>query len=77
MYQYPKQYSQCDITSRTALKEIPENAPNSKERKLSEKVVKRLSYILPGENVWQAEERLGDKFPRVKDQYKDKNKSDI
>ena len=60
----PKQYSQCDITSRTALKEIPENAPNSKERKLSEKVVKRLSYILPGENVWQAEERLGDKFPK-------------
>ena len=27
------------------------------------KVVRRLSLIRPGENVWQAEERLGEEFP--------------
>ncbi|MFQ9015150.1 MAG: DNA (cytosine-5-)-methyltransferase [Lacrimispora saccharolytica] len=59
----PAQYASCDISSRTALADIPEDAPNREGRSLSEKVVKRLSYILPGENVWQAEERLGKEFP--------------
>lgn len=59
----PKQYSNCDITSRTALSNIPADAPNNEIRKLTKDVVKRLSFIRPGENIWQAEERLGDEFP--------------
>ena len=59
----PKQFANEDITSKTALDNIPKNAPNNRQRKLSEKVVRRLSYIKPGENVWQAEERLGADFP--------------
>lgn len=60
----PSQYNECDITSGTALAHIPKDAPNNEHRKLSDKVVRRLSYIKPGENVWQAEERLGDEFPK-------------
>lgn len=59
----PLEYSKCDISARTALNNIPENAPNNEIRKLNDKVIKRLSLIKPGENVWQAEQRLGDKFP--------------
>ncbi len=59
----PAQYQKADISSRTALSNIPDDATNNECRKLSEKVVRRLSYINPGENVWQAEERLGDNFP--------------
>ena len=59
----PSIYKDCDISSGTALSNIPEDAPNNDSRKLSEKVIRRLSYINPGENVWQAEERLGDDFP--------------
>ena len=51
-----RMYSKCDISSRTALSNIPKDAPNNQERKLSEKVIRRLSYIKPGENVWQAED---------------------
>ncbi len=60
----PAQYAGCDISSRTALSNIPENAPNNEVRKLSQTVTRRLSFIQPGENIWQAEERLGDKFPK-------------
>lgn len=59
----PEMFANIDITSGTALSNIPKDAPNSNPRTLSKKVVKRLSYILPGENVWQAENRLKDKFP--------------
>lgn len=59
----PAQYSKRDISSRTALSNIPQNASNNEVRALSKKVIRRLSYILPGENVWQAEARLGDDFP--------------
>lgn len=59
----PAQYAKCDISSQTALANIPDDAPNNDVRKLSDSVIKRLSYIKPGENVWQAEERLGAKFP--------------
>ena len=59
----PAQYLNIDITARTALANIPTDAPNNEVRKLSDKVTKRLSYIKPGENVWQAEERLGKRFP--------------
>lgn len=59
----PAIYANCDITAGSALENIPEDAPNNERRKLSKAVVRRLSLIKPGENVWQAEERLGDKFP--------------
>ena len=52
----PAKYKECDISSRTALSGIPENAPNHEKRKLQDKVIKRLSFIRPGENVWQAED---------------------
>jgi len=56
-------YKNCDISAGTALSDIPVDAPNNEIRKLSKDVVRRLSYILPGENIWQAEERLGEAFP--------------
>lgn len=59
----PAQYINCDISSRTALANIPKTAPNNEIRKLTKDVVRRLSLIKPGENVWQAEERMGKKFP--------------
>lgn len=59
----PAQYAQCDITSRTALANIPSDAPNNEVRKLSKDVVRRLSLIRPGENVWQATDRMGEDFP--------------
>ena len=59
----PAQYAGMDITARTALSGIPNDAPNNVPRKIQKNVIRRLSYIKPGENVWQAEERLGDKFP--------------
>ena len=59
----PELYKNCDISAGTALSNIPTEAPNNEVRKLSKKVLERLSYIMPGENVWQAEERLGEKFP--------------
>lgn len=51
----PEPYKNCDISARTALADIPENAPNNEKRKLQETVRRRLSYIKPGQNVWQAE----------------------
>ena len=59
----PSQYLECDISSRTALSNIPSTSSNNEIRQLSKNVIRRLSYIKPGENVWQAEERLGKKFP--------------
>ncbi len=51
----PEPYKNVDIRSRTALAGIPDSAPNNEIRHLSEKVVRRLSYIKPGQNIWQAE----------------------
>lgn len=59
----PQQYASCDISSETALANIPKKAPNNQIRKLSDTVTRRLSLIQPGENIWQAEERLGINFP--------------
>lgn len=56
-------YASVDVSSRTALSNIPESAPNQETRKLQASVIERLSLIRPGENLWQAEERLGDAFP--------------
>lgn len=59
----PAKYKDCDISSKTALENIPEGTPNNEVRKLTKDVVRRLSLINPGENIWQAEERMGDQFP--------------
>ncbi|MDO5157165.1 MAG: DNA cytosine methyltransferase [Eubacteriales bacterium] len=59
----PAQYANVDISARTALSDILVSSPNNEVRKLSKKVVERLSLIRPGENVWQAEKRLGEDFP--------------
>ena len=60
----PKPYSNADISSETALANISPSAPNNSIRKLSNTVMKRLALIEPGENIWQAEERLGSDFPQ-------------
>lgn len=59
----PRQYAACDISAKTALSKIPKDAPNNEIRKLTPNVQRRLSYIRPGENLWQAAERLGADFP--------------
>ena len=59
----PAMYKDIDVSSGTALANIPSSAPNNEIRQLTKNVVRRLSYILPGENIWQAEERLGNEFP--------------
>ncbi len=59
----PKPYAQCDVSACTALANIPISASNNEARRLSRDVVRRLSLIQPGENVWQAEARLGKDFP--------------
>ena len=51
----PEPYADADISAGTALAGIPEDAPNNEVRRLQEKVRRRLSYIKPGQNVWQAE----------------------
>ncbi len=52
----PEPYKDCDVSAETALSGIPENAPNQEVRVLQEKVKRRLSYIKPGQNVWQAKD---------------------
>lgn len=52
----PSVYKNCDISAKTALANIPNNVSNHEVRRLADKVVRRLSYINPGENVWQAED---------------------
>lgn len=54
----PLIYANTDISSRTALLNIPDSAPNNQHRHLSDKIIERLSYIKPGENIWQAEHRM-------------------
>lgn len=54
----PKPYTR-DISASTALADIPDYATNQEHKMLSAKVVERLSYIRPGENVWHAEKTGG------------------
>ena len=56
----PSLYSNIDITAKNALSRIPTDAKNNEIRKLSQKITERLSYIKPGQNIWQAEEILPD-----------------
>jgi DNA (cytosine-5)-methyltransferase 1 len=58
----PAQYADCDVSSWTALQRIPADAPNNEIRTLSDKVVERLSYIKPGENIWQAEKNMPEEY---------------
>ena len=58
----PSQYVQADISARTALADIPEDVANNEIRELNEKVVRRLSYIKPGQNVWQAEDVMPEEL---------------
>ncbi|MDC7278061.1 DNA cytosine methyltransferase [Butyrivibrio fibrisolvens] len=51
----PEPYKDCDISAKTALSGITADMPNTEKRNLSDTVVARLSYIKPGQNVWQAE----------------------
>lgn len=52
----PEPYVACDVSAGTALSNIPEDAPNNEVRKLQDKVRRRLSYIKPGQNIWQAQD---------------------
>lgn len=52
----PALYSGIDNSAGQALSNIPDDAPNNEVRKVSTKVIERLSYIKPGQNVWQADE---------------------
>lgn len=61
----PMQYKSVDISSRTALANIPDWAFNNEIKVLNERVVKRLSYIKPGQNVWQAEDNMPEEL-RIK-----------
>lgn len=58
----PALYADCDITSWTALQRIPADAPNNEIRVLSDKVIERLSYIKPGQNIWQAEQNMPEEY---------------
>lgn len=51
----PEPFRNVDISAGTALANIPKDAPNNEIRTLQEKVKRRLSYIRPGENIWQAQ----------------------
>lgn len=51
-------YKGIDVSSGTALADIPATATQNEPRKLGNDVVRRLSYIKPGQNVWQAEANL-------------------
>ncbi len=54
----PADYAHLDISSRKALENIPTNAPNNKIRPVSDKIIQRLSYIKPGCNIWQADDKM-------------------
>jgi DNA (cytosine-5)-methyltransferase 1 len=41
------------MTASQALKGIPKNSPNNEATKQSETVIERLTFIKPGENIWQ------------------------
>lgn len=54
----PSEFSHIDNSAGTALRDIPQDAPNNEIRKISDRIIERLSYIEPGQNIWQAEERI-------------------
>lgn len=54
----PSEFAHIDNSAEAALRDIPLSAPNNQIRKMSDKIRERLSYIEPGQNIWQAEERI-------------------
>lgn len=46
------------VSCKEALQNIPASASNQEPTKQSNKVIERLKYICPGENCWQAEQRM-------------------
>lgn len=56
----PKEYSHIDNSVEHALSDIPNDAPNNEIRKISDKIKERLSYIKPGQNIWQADDVMPD-----------------
>lgn len=56
----PKLYSHIDVSAEKALSDIPTDAPNNEIRKLSSHIIERLSFIKPGQNIWQADGRMPD-----------------
>ncbi len=61
----PTTYVNCDVSAKTALANIPNTAPNQEIKKLSATVVRRLSFIEPGKNVWQCEDKMPEEL-RIK-----------
>lgn len=61
-FRVPAPIEGVDVSAKKALSNIPKSATNNEVRKLSDKVVRRLSFIKPGENVWQAEDRLPEEL---------------
>jgi DNA (cytosine-5)-methyltransferase 1 len=51
----PAPFRNKDNTAGRALSDIPADAPNNEIRPLADKVIERLSYIKPGQNVWNAD----------------------
>ncbi len=58
----PKMFKDIDTSSLTALSNIPVDASNNEIRALSPTILERLSYIKPGQNIWQAEDILPDRL---------------
>lgn len=51
----PKPFADRDVTTKTALKDIPEWATNQEATRQSSNVVERLGYIPAGGNAWHAD----------------------
>jgi DNA (cytosine-5)-methyltransferase 1 len=51
----PEPYKDVDVSVKTALSDIPEDAPNNDRTKQSPVVVQRLKYIKEGENAFSAD----------------------
>jgi DNA (cytosine-5)-methyltransferase 1 len=72
----PEPYSDVDNTCRTAIEvpPIPADAPNNERTKQSDTVIRRLSYIKPGENAFTAklpdDLRLNIKGAKISQIYK-------
>ncbi|MBD5370267.1 MAG: DNA cytosine methyltransferase [Bacteroides sp.] len=63
----PTTKSSLEISSRVALSNIPRDVTHNEIRELSSTVTERLSYIKPGQNIWQAEENIPEHL-RIKTQ---------
>lgn len=61
----PSQYKHVNISAKKALANIPASAANNEVRNISEKIKRRLEYIQPGQNVWQAEDSMPEEL-RIK-----------